>query len=120
MTETILANATLILPHEVMRGCLVLREGRIAEISRVDAVPAGAVDCDGDLVMPGLIELHTDNLERHIQPRPKVDWPHGPAIIAHDAELAGVGITTVFDALGRVGAVQGAGQLRRICPCAGR
>ena len=54
--------------------------------------------------MPGLIELHTDNLERHIQPRPRVDWPHGAAIIAHDAELASVGITTVFDAL-RVGSV---------------
>jgi len=54
--------------------------------------------------MPGLIELHTDNLERHIQPRPGVDWPHAAAIIAHDAELAGVGITTVFDAL-RVGSL---------------
>jgi hypothetical protein len=50
--------------------------------------------------MPGLVELHTDNLERHIEPRPKVDWPHASAIIAHDAELASVGITTVFDALG--------------------
>ncbi|GHC53581.1 phosphonate metabolism protein PhnM [Gemmobacter tilapiae] len=54
--------------------------------------------------MPGLIELHTDNLERHIQPRPGVDWPHQAAIIAHDAELSSVGITTVFDAL-RVGSV---------------
>ena len=54
--------------------------------------------------MPGLIELHTDNLERHIEPRPKVDWPHAAAIIAHDAELAAVGITTVFDAL-RVGSL---------------
>jgi len=55
-------------------------------------------------VMPGLIELHTDNLERHIEPRPRVNWPHQAAIIAHDAELASVGITTVFDAL-RVGSV---------------
>ena len=62
------------------------------------------MDCDGDLVIPGLIELHTDNLERHIQPRPRVDWPHGPAIMAHDGELASVGITTVFDAM-RVGSI---------------
>lgn len=54
--------------------------------------------------MPGLIELHTDNLERHIEPRPKVNWPHASAIVAHDGELASVGITTVFDAL-RVGSV---------------
>ena len=104
MTETILANATLILPQEVLRGSLCLRDGRIAAVDSGGKVPAGAIDCDGDMVMPGLVELHTDNLERHIEPRPKVDWPHGPAIIAHDAELAGVGVTTVFDAL-RVGSI---------------
>ncbi|WP_135449950.1 alpha-D-ribose 1-methylphosphonate 5-triphosphate diphosphatase [Tabrizicola caldifontis] len=103
-TETILANATLVLPTETLRGQLRIRDGRIADIAEGAAVPAGAVDCSRDLVMPGLIELHTDNLERHIQPRPKVDWPHAAAIIAHDAELASVGITTVFDAL-RVGSV---------------
>jgi len=104
MTDTLLANATLILPDEVIRGRLHLSDGRIAAIDPGTTVPPGAVDCGGDLVMPGLIELHTDNLERHIEPRPKVAWPHAAAIIAHDAELASVGITTVFDAL-RVGSV---------------
>lgn len=104
MTDTLLANATLVLPDEVIRGSLRLSGGRIADIAEGSAVPAGAIDCAGDLVMPGLIELHTDNLERHIEPRPRVDWPHHAAIIAHDAELASVGITTVFDAL-RVGSV---------------
>ena len=103
-TETILANATLVLPGETLRGSLRLVDGRIADIVSGTTVPLGAIDCAGDLVMPGLIELHTDNLERHIEPRPKVDWPHAAAIIAHDAELASVGITTVFDAL-RVGSV---------------
>jgi alpha-D-ribose 1-methylphosphonate 5-triphosphate diphosphatase len=104
MTETILANATLVLEGEVLRGQLRLAEGRIADITEGGAIPAGAVDCGGDLVMAGLIELHTDNLERHIEPRPKVGWPHLPAIVAHDAELASTGITTVFDAL-RVGSL---------------
>jgi len=104
MTETILANATLVLPTETLRGQIRMIDGRIADIAPGSDVPAGAMDCAGDLVMPGLIELHTDNLERHIEPRPKVDWPHASAILAHDAELASVGITTVFDAL-RVGSV---------------
>lgn len=102
--DTILANATLVLPNETLRGQVRLVDGRIADIAEGRSVPPGAEDCGGDLVMPGLIELHTDNLERHIEPRPKVDWPHAAAIIAHDAELASVGITTVFDAL-RVGSV---------------
>jgi alpha-D-ribose 1-methylphosphonate 5-triphosphate diphosphatase len=104
MTDILLANATLVLPRETLRGQILFRDGRIAAISGGGAVPTGAVDCEGDLVLPGLVELHTDNLERHIEPRPKVDWPHAAAIVAHDAELASVGITTVFDAL-RVGSI---------------
>ena len=102
MTETILNNAVLVLPEGTMQGHLVIRDGKIADMGagRVQ----GGEDCEGDLLIPGLIELHTDNLERHIQPRPGVDWPHAAAIIAHDAELASVGITTVFDAM-RVGSI---------------
>lgn len=104
MPETILANATLVLPDETLRGSILMQDGEIRAIDGGAGLPRGAIDCGGDLVMPGLIELHTDNLERHIEPRPKVDWPHTAAILAHDAELASVGITTVFDAL-RVGSV---------------
>ncbi|KIC48180.1 alpha-D-ribose 1-methylphosphonate 5-triphosphate diphosphatase [Tateyamaria sp. ANG-S1] len=102
--DTILANARLVLPDEVFTGHVVLRDGVIAEIGTGAAVPTGGLDCEGDYLAPGLIELHTDNLERHISPRPNVPWPHGPAILAHDRELAGTGITTVFDAM-RVGSI---------------
>jgi len=102
--ETVLANARLVLPDEIATGSLLIRDGRIAAIDRGSAVPRGAVDCEGDWLSPGLIELHTDNIERHITPRPKVEWPHAAAIVAHDAELAGCGITTVFDAI-RVGSL---------------
>ncbi|SEP94285.1 alpha-D-ribose 1-methylphosphonate 5-triphosphate diphosphatase [Thalassovita taeanensis] len=102
--DVILANANVVLETEVICGSVHIRDGIIVAIDSGGAVPVGAEDLEGDLLCPGLIELHTDNLERHIQPRPKVDWPHAAAIIAHDAELAGVGITTVFDAL-RVGSI---------------
>ncbi|WP_102108344.1 alpha-D-ribose 1-methylphosphonate 5-triphosphate diphosphatase [Oceaniglobus roseus] len=102
--ETILANARLILRDEVITGALRLKAGRIAGIEQGGAVPKGATDLGGDYLSPGLVELHTDNLERHLAPRPKVDWPHRAAIVAHDRELAGTGITTVFDAI-RVGSI---------------
>ncbi len=112
MTQDILlSNASLILKDEVITGTLHLREGLIAGITRGGGVPEGAVDCQGDMLAPGLVELHTDNLERHLSPRPKVDWPHGAAIVAHDRELAGAGITTVFDAI-RVGSIVSGGQRR--------
>ncbi|MGB0661683.1 MAG: alpha-D-ribose 1-methylphosphonate 5-triphosphate diphosphatase [Mangrovicoccus sp.] len=105
MSETVLTNAKLVLPDQVIEtGTVVLRDGHIAEISEGVSTAAGAQDCDGDYLAPGLIELHTDNLERHISPRPKVDWPHHAAVVAHDAELASCGITTVFDAV-RVGSI---------------
>ena len=104
MTVTVLANALMVLPGGLLLGRLTLANGRIQALDPGTSVPAGAVDCRGDLLLPGLIELHTDNLERHMEPRPRVRWPHAQAIVAHDAELAGVGITTVFDAL-RVGSI---------------
>lgn len=97
--EIVLANARLILAGETVTGSVVVRGGLIAGIDTGAGVPPGALDCEGDLLAPGLIELHTDNLERHIEPRRDVAWPHAAAIVAHDAELAGCGITTVFDAL---------------------
>ena len=103
MQETVLANAMLILPDQMVKGHVIIRDGLIAEIGD-HAAPSSAIDCDGDFIAPGLIELHTDNLERHIQPRPGVNWPHAAAIYAHDAELAGCGITSVFDAM-RVGSI---------------
>jgi alpha-D-ribose 1-methylphosphonate 5-triphosphate diphosphatase len=101
-----LANAQLVLPDGVVTGAITIAQGGIREICQGAHVPAGAIDCAGDFVTPGLVELHTDNVERHIEPRPEVDWPHLPALIAHDAELASTGITTVFDAM-RVGSIHG-------------
>ncbi|SFR32814.1 alpha-D-ribose 1-methylphosphonate 5-triphosphate diphosphatase [Yoonia tamlensis] len=99
-----LANAQLVLEDQVLTGAVTIEQGVICDITEGDHVPTGALDCAGDLVIPGLVELHTDNVERHIEPRPEVDWPLLPALIAHDAELASTGITTVFDAM-RVGSI---------------
>ena len=101
-----LANARLVLPDAVVTGAVTIEQGKITGLTEGAKVPDGAIDCTGDFVIPGLVELHTDNLERHIEPRPKVDWPHLPALIAHDGELASTGITTVFDAM-RVGSIHG-------------
>lgn len=102
MTEHVLANARLILAEEMVHGHVRLVDGRIAEIG-TGAVPAGAEarteDCGGDYVLPGLIELHTDHVEGHLAPRPKVKWNPLAAVLAHDAQIATAGITTVFDSL---------------------
>ena len=104
-TETMcLSNATLVLHEKLLTGYLTIENGLVSEIGEGTRVPPGAIDCQGDYLIPGLVELHTDNLERHMEPRPDVDWPHLAALVAHDGELASTGITTVFDAL-RVGSM---------------
>ena len=99
MSDTILTNALLVLPDEVMPGTLVLRGGRIAEVQPGRSALPGALDCAGDHVIPGVVDLHTDNLERQVQPRANARWPGRSALLAHDAQCAAAGITTVFDAL---------------------
>jgi alpha-D-ribose 1-methylphosphonate 5-triphosphate diphosphatase len=99
MTEKILTNARVVLRDHVLNGSLALRDGIIADISETPSRLPSALDCEGDLVLPGLIELHTDNLERHIMPRPEAYWPADAAVMGHDREIAAAGITTVFNAL---------------------
>jgi alpha-D-ribose 1-methylphosphonate 5-triphosphate diphosphatase len=97
--DTVLANATLVLPGEVRRGGVVIRGGMIAELLPDAAIPAGAEDLDGDHLIPGIVDLHTDNLERQVQPRSNARWPSRSAMLQHDAQCAVAGVTTVFDAL---------------------
>ncbi|STJ13940.1 putative amidohydrolase [Escherichia coli] len=57
------------------------------------------MDGEGGWLLPGLIELHTDNLDKFFTPRPKVDWPAHSAMSSHDALMVASGITTVLDAV---------------------
>jgi len=99
--ELVLSNARIVLADEVIDGgSLSIRDGLIADISRGPS--RTGEDMGGDFVIPGLVELHTDHLEGHYAPRPKVRWNPLAAVLAHDAQVATAGITTVFDAL-RVG-----------------
>jgi alpha-D-ribose 1-methylphosphonate 5-triphosphate diphosphatase len=103
MTETVFRNARIVQPDRVVEGNLVVRDGMIDEIDEtIVQMPGAGIDLEGDWLIPGLVELHTDHLEGHYSPRPKVRWNPVAAVQAHDAQIASSGITTVFDAL-RVG-----------------
>jgi alpha-D-ribose 1-methylphosphonate 5-triphosphate diphosphatase len=108
--ETVFGNARIVLADRVIPcGWIAVADGRIAEFGE-DAAPAGHTDAGGDLVMPGLIELHTDHLEAHYVPRPKVFWDPVAAVVSYDGQLATSGITTVLDSL-RVWSEDGADEV---------
>jgi len=97
--QSVIGNASIVLPDRVIgRGWAAIADGLIAEVGEGDA-PSGSEDAAGDLVMPGLIELHTDHLEAHYVPRPKVFWDPIAAVVSYDGQLATSGITTVLDSL---------------------
>ena len=98
--EQLYTNAQIVLNDEIVHGCVQVKDGVISDVSSgVSSVTSTALDCQGDYLIPGLIELHTDHLETHYSPRPGVRWEMLPAIQAHDAQIAAAGITTVFDCL---------------------
>jgi alpha-D-ribose 1-methylphosphonate 5-triphosphate diphosphatase len=98
-SDIVIGNARVVLADRVIeQGWVALADGRIAEIGEGKA-PGGSEDARGDLLMPGLIELHTDHLESHYVPRPKVYWDPIAAVVSYDAQLATSGITTVLDSL---------------------
>ena len=96
MNNLTLTNAKIVLPHESFLGTLRIENSIIKDISKGSSNSLGSIDCQGQYVMPGMVELHTDNLERHLMPRPKTYWSELPALVAHDSELISAGITTVF------------------------
>ena len=99
--ETVFTNTRVVLGDETVLGSVLIRDGLIADVATGPATTVGE-DLDGDHLMPGVVELHTDHLEYHFSPRPGVSWDPLPAVLAHDAQLSAAGATTVFDAV-RIG-----------------
>lgn len=94
----IIRNARIVTADTEFLGTMYVEEARIADLS-AQSTTLPSEDWGGDYLLPGMVELHTDNLEKHLMPRPKVSWPVMPAIVAHDAQIASAGITTVLDAI---------------------
>jgi alpha-D-ribose 1-methylphosphonate 5-triphosphate diphosphatase len=91
--ETVLTNARMVLPDRVITGTLQMRDGTIASLSEEKLSDKKAVDLEGDYLLPGLVDLHTDSLRKGVM------WNPVSAAIAHDATVIAAGVTTVFDAL---------------------
>jgi alpha-D-ribose 1-methylphosphonate 5-triphosphate diphosphatase len=97
--ELILTDARIVTPDALIDGAVRVMGGLILDVDDRPSRARGALDLEGDYLLPGLVELHTDNLERQLSPRPGVRWPPAAALYAHDLQIAGAGITTVCDAV---------------------
>ncbi len=97
----------IVTPSGLVAGEMIARDGVIQGIERRDSASDRSADWGHDHLIPGLVDIHTDNLEKHFQPRPGALWDPVGAAIAHDAQCAGAGVTTVFDSLSLHGRKEG-------------
>lgn len=100
----VLTNAKIVTSNGVVDGTVHCTDGNIAQVSSDPVDTTEAIDCGGDFLLPGLIDVHTDHLEKHAMPRAGIYWDPLTAALSHDAAMVSAGTTTVFDSL-CVGAV---------------
>ena len=83
----------------VFRGSVDVSQEDIQNLEIEEVLKADQIREVDDLVLPGLIDVHTDQLERHSIPRSSAPWPIQTALLSHDAGMIAAGTTTVFDAV---------------------
>lgn len=112
--ELVLTNARIVTRDSIIEGTVWVAKGTIRAVGTGNTFVTGAIDFEGDYLLPGLIEMHTDSLEKHLVPRPGILWPSFMgALLAHDTQISGAGITTVLDAI-FIGDYQKDGMRRQI------
>ncbi|MDX8450216.1 alpha-D-ribose 1-methylphosphonate 5-triphosphate diphosphatase [Mesorhizobium captivum] len=92
-------NACILTQADVVHGTLRVDGETIVSVEQGSSASPGAIDCNGDYLLPGLIDVHTDHIEKYAVPRPRVFWPTTSAILNYDAAIISAGVTTVFDSL---------------------
>ncbi|KVD84431.1 phosphonate metabolism protein PhnM [Burkholderia sp. ABCPW 14] len=98
--RTYLTGARVVLPDTVLDDSAVLVEhGRIAAIEPDGASAAAHVDLTGQTLIPGLVDLHCDAIEKEVEPRARVLFPLDFAASQIDRRNAAAGITTPFHAI---------------------
>lgn len=100
-------SENIVTPQGLARGEVVMRGEAIVAVEACSSPSAGARDWGADWLIPGLVDIHTDNLEKHYQPRPGALWDAYGAALAHDGQCASAGITTVLDSLSLHGRKEG-------------
>jgi alpha-D-ribose 1-methylphosphonate 5-triphosphate diphosphatase len=102
--QTLIHNATLVLEYELVEDGWLLIEGEyILALGEQETCPrrdgTRAIDGGGAYLLPGIIDLHCDAIEKLVEPRPNTQFPTALALQEADLRLAGCGITCEFHAV---------------------
>lgn len=104
MSSTYFSNARLVLPDQVLNNsCLLIENGIISSIDGTCPQTATEIDLSGQTLIPGIVDLHCDALEKEAEPRPNVFFPPELAVSQIDRRNAQAGVTTAFHAISFAG-----------------
>lgn len=105
MQDILIKNAAVVLKDRVLGSASVLIQGhQIGEISENPDfaerfTQAKQIDAAGAYLMPGFIDIHSDNIETVIQPRPQSMIDFELAMREQEKQLVNQGITTMYHSL---------------------
>ena len=95
----IITNAKIVMPDRILNGSVMIENGKIEKITSDKIEGDNIIDAKGKFLLPGLIDIHGDDLEKEISPRPSVNFPIDFALINLDRKTAACGITTKLHAI---------------------
>ncbi len=95
----ILSNAKIVTPENHFEGSLVIDKGTIVDIVKDKTFNEG-IDLSGQWLVPGCIDIHSDYIEKEINPRKDTEFPIPMGFHFMDQRAAACGITTLFSAIG--------------------
>lgn len=98
MERYILSNAQIITPTEHFNGSVIVEGDTIVEVNKNKNYTEG-IDLENQYLIPGIIDIHSDYLEKELHPRPSASFPVPFAMHYLDARAVSCGITTLFSAI---------------------
>jgi alpha-D-ribose 1-methylphosphonate 5-triphosphate diphosphatase len=97
--DFVINNCRAVLTESILDEASVrVENGRIAEIAQGRSFGDG-LDARDAWLLPGLIDIHSDAIEKAVEPRPRARFPTEIAVRELDRQLAACGITTMFHSL---------------------
>lgn len=111
-TESMILNTNVITEDGILENQAVVIEGDrirsivpmnlIGESDRLDG-SAEIYDGEGAYLAPGFIDVHSDNIETIVQPRPKSLFEFEIAVREHEKQLVNQGVTTMYHSISFMG-----------------
>lgn len=100
-THLAIRNVRAVLADRVLdNAVVVIEEGAIVAVEQSRTAPTGALDGRGAFCLPGLVDSHSDGLEKELRPRPGVQLTDDFAVRSFESRVRAAGVTTIFHGIG--------------------